>query len=354
MDSTVPGPVGPPGSGIVLLYQRSATTPSLPTDGAWDGTSITLPTGWFRSDPDPSSSDNLWALLAELDSINNAFDALDIYSARGIPGPQGDPAPNVQIEFSSDGTIFTTTPPSTDVTHLRVSTDGGLNFSTFSLLRGPTGLQGIPGIAGTDGLSADIQYSINGQDWHDSLEQDDVWIRFRVGTGSWSIGKNFVGITGTGSDYEGPWDNQTNYDTANTVSRATSIYISRVDNNIGNDPALDTTNWGDLLGSISGLGQAAVQALINTALNPYIDAARLTAGATDPSNADADNTIAQVYYRNGETLWVSARGETNWTEISGGLTTAQIQSLIDTALASYADAATLNSGWHGSSQLGCR
>ena len=300
--------------------------------------------GWFRSDPDPSSGDNLWALLVELDSVNNAFDALDIYSARGIPGPRGAAAPNVQLTFSSDGTIFTTSPPASDVTHLRISTDGGLNFSTFSLLRGPDGLRGISGIGGIDGLSADIQYSINAVAWHDSLEQDDVFIRFRVGTGNWSIGRRFVGTTGTGSDYKGQWNNQTTYGIGNTVSTATSIYISRITNNSGNDPDTDTANWGDLLGSISGLDQAAVLALVNIALNPYIDAARLTAGTSDPNIADADTTIAQVYYRNGETLWISARGETTWTEIGGGLTTAQVQSLIDTALNAYADAARLTAG----------
>ena len=341
-DSTVPGPqgtIGPPGNGFVILYQRNTTTPSLPTDGDWDGTALTLPAGWFRSDPDPTSSDNLWSLIGELDSVNDSFNPIEIFSARGIPGPQGAAAPQTRFRYSNDGIIYNDT-PSGDITHLEVSTDGGANYTAFSLERGP---MGIPGTVGAAGDSADIQYSINGVDWHDDLEQDDVFIRFRVGTGSWSIGRRFVGTGGTGSDTEA-WNGQTTYSIGDTAYTATSIYISRTDNNNGNNPDTDTTNWGDLLGSISGLGQAAVQALINTALNPYIDAARLTAGATDPSNADADNTIAQVYYRNGETLWVSARGETNWTEISGGLTTAQIQSLIDTALNAYADAAILTAG----------
>ena len=33
----------------------------------------------------------------------------------------------------------------------------------------------------SNGLSADIQYSVNAVAWHDSLEQDDVFIRFRGG-----------------------------------------------------------------------------------------------------------------------------------------------------------------------------
>ena len=33
----------------------------------------------------------------------------------------------------------------------------------------------------SNGLSADIQYSVNAVAWHDSLEQNDVFIRFRGG-----------------------------------------------------------------------------------------------------------------------------------------------------------------------------
>ena len=377
LDSTVPGPVGPSGTGFVVLYQRAATEPSLPTDGAWDGTTITYPTGWTRTDPDPTSSDNLYSLLSELNSENNTFTPITIYSAQGVQGPAGQNAPNVIIRYSDDGIDFYDTPPTT-VAYLRVSTDNGNTYNTFEIPRGPQGIQGIQGIAGSDSTvpgPAGSGYAIlyrrqatrpplptsgawNGQ----TLTVPTGWAEDDPNPGStdtlWallaeldSVNNTFSarlifqdGGSGGSGSYLGPWDDQITYAIGNTVSTAISIYISRVASNLNNDPDTDTTNWGDLLGSISGLGQAAVQALINTALNPYIDAARLTAGATDPSNADADNTIAQVYYRNGETLWVSARGETNWTEISGGLTTAQIQALIDTALNAYADAAILTAG----------
>ena len=143
--STVPGPQGHAGSGVALLFQRSGTTPSLPTDGMWDGSAITLPSGWFRADPDPASSENLWMLVSILDSINNAFDPVDIFSAQGIPGPRGASAPQVRIQYSNDdGVTYHNSPPSGDTTNLQLSTDGGANYQPFSLQQGPQGI-GLPG-----------------------------------------------------------------------------------------------------------------------------------------------------------------------------------------------------------------
>ena len=144
-DSTVPGPVGPAGTGFVVLYQRAATEPGLPSDGAWDGTTLTLPTGWTRTDPDPASTDNLYSLLSELDSENNTFTPITVYSAQGVQGPAGQSAPHVQIQYSDDnGTTWHPNPPAI-VTHLRVSTDNGTTWNNFAIPRGPQGIQGIPG-----------------------------------------------------------------------------------------------------------------------------------------------------------------------------------------------------------------
>ena len=46
---------------------------------------------------------------------------------------------------------------------------------------GATGVGETGATGDSNGLSADIQYSVNAVAWHDSLEQDDVFIRFRGG-----------------------------------------------------------------------------------------------------------------------------------------------------------------------------
>ena len=38
-----PGPRGHTGNATILAYIRSATVPTVPTDGDWDGTTLTLP-----------------------------------------------------------------------------------------------------------------------------------------------------------------------------------------------------------------------------------------------------------------------------------------------------------------------
>ena len=80
---------GPAGSGYAILYRRQATRPPLPTTGAWNGQTITLPTNWHLNDPNPSSTEPLWALIVELDSVNDEFYARIIFEEGGSGGGGG-------------------------------------------------------------------------------------------------------------------------------------------------------------------------------------------------------------------------------------------------------------------------
>ncbi len=48
---------------------------------------------------------------------------------------------------------------------------------------------------GDSGDSAQIQFSVNAADWHFPAVEEDIYIRFRVGIGQWSVSR-FVGIDG--------------------------------------------------------------------------------------------------------------------------------------------------------------
>ena len=278
-DSTVPGPVGPAGTGFVVLYQRAATEPSLPSDGAWDGTTLTFPTGWTRTDPDPASTDNLYSLLSELDSENNLFTPITIYSAQGVQGPAGQNAPHVQIEYSDDnGTTWHPSPPAV-VTHLRVSTDNGTTWNNFAIPRGPQGGQGVPGgdstVPGPAGSGYAILYrrqasrpplptsgSWNGQtiglptNWHlndpNPSSPDPLWALLAELD---SVNDEFYariifeeGGSGGGNVSYEAWDTNRSYNGGNFAYTSLSVYISRTDNNAGNNPDTDDgTNWGNLL-----------------------------------------------------------------------------------------------------------
>ena len=60
---------------------------------------------------------------------------------------------------------------------------------------------------GEPGASADIQFSANADSWHFPAIEGDVYVRFRVGLGTWSVSR-FVGkdVQGSGFPVGNPYD----------------------------------------------------------------------------------------------------------------------------------------------------
>ena len=54
---------------------------------------------------------------------------------------------------------------------------------------------------GSDGDSVSVQYSANGTSWHGSFQSTDIYMRQRVGSGSWSSAIKIVGEDGADGDY---------------------------------------------------------------------------------------------------------------------------------------------------------
>ena len=216
------GVQGPAGDGSITLYRRNASTPPIPTDGAWDGTTVTLPSNWSRDDPDPLSPDELWALLCELDSVNNEFTPQFLHSAQGSIGPQGPPGPQgIQGDQGDQGARGQT---------------------------GPGGAQGGQGIQGVDGqigpVGGDGPIGPRGHQG-DQGDQGDQGVGGPIGP---------QGSPGV-SDYQQDWLPSTTYAEGHEVKRGTDFWFSKVDNNQGNDPETDDgTNWGNLLGGGTGAG----------------------------------------------------------------------------------------------------
>ena len=81
----------------------------------------------------------------------------------------------------------------------------GQNTAIEGMLVGPSSgiqiiRQDVAGEDGADGDAVEIQYSTNNTDWHDTLSDDDKYIRFRVGdSGTWTDGAKFVGENTTGA-----------------------------------------------------------------------------------------------------------------------------------------------------------
>ena len=143
----IQGNVGQSGNSKTLIYRRAASTPSLPTGGSWNGTTFVLPTGWASSDPNPASTDILYACDTTLNSASNTviynfvFQSQGHQGTQGIQGIPGANAPDPIYQYSTDGTNYTPTPSTTEATvRMRVSVDGGTTYATWELPEGPPGV----------------------------------------------------------------------------------------------------------------------------------------------------------------------------------------------------------------------
>jgi hypothetical protein len=117
-----------------------------------------------------------------------------IIELTGVKGDDGDAAPNVQIEYSSDGLSYQSTPTS-PTNYIRFSLDGGLTWQDGIYVKGTDGTNGTNG---TNAPAVVIQYSVDGVSYHTTyVPGTDKYIRFSVDGGStWLVSDRFIGIDG--------------------------------------------------------------------------------------------------------------------------------------------------------------
>ena len=210
---------GLPGEFLVYVYQNAATVPADPVGGTYDIANHNFsvePSGWSESPSTPTGNERTWRSQAEIvpagagDYSSQTLDLADRWedpipiSGRdgedgtdGTAGADGDNAPQIQIQYSADGTSSWSA-TFTEGTHkyIRFSVDDG---STWSSARKFVGDDGEDGDAGTNAPQVQIQYSEDGTgSWGTTFtEGSSKYIRFSVdGGNTWTSGFKFVGDDG--------------------------------------------------------------------------------------------------------------------------------------------------------------
>ena len=141
---------GPQGIYQVFVFQKADTTPSAPTGGVWNPTTLqwtTLPTGWFASPADDTTGANTYESFALFDPDNtgNTLQWVDPF----VAGQQGTAGANAILV--GDGVAGVTTVPNKvdgtvgDATVTQSGNAQNIDF-TFGI---PQGIKGEPGTAAT-------------------------------------------------------------------------------------------------------------------------------------------------------------------------------------------------------------
>ena len=129
-----------------------------------------------------------------------------IIPANKLPsGGRGADGDSVEIQYSADNSTWVDNPPNgVKYIRFRVGSSGTWNSVKFvgdDGQDGQPGADGQDGAPGTDGDSVTIQYSVDGTGtgtgaWRTTLGNTHRYIRFRIGSGQWSIARRFVGNDG--------------------------------------------------------------------------------------------------------------------------------------------------------------
>ena len=122
----------------------------------------------------------------------------------GVDGSDGTDAPEVRIEYSSDGLGGWSATYTEGDAFIRFSTDDGGTWSAARRFRGEDGTDGAPGTDGVDGADGTdapevrIEYSSDGLGgWSATYTEGDAFIRFSTDDGgTWSTAKRFRGEDG--------------------------------------------------------------------------------------------------------------------------------------------------------------
>ena len=193
------GAAGTAGDYTILLFARSINEPRPPdsTDASYPADVGNFsPTIWSRFEI-PSGTDPVWMswIRVIISTTSLEFGQVFRLSGESGTGAKGDPGDSISAQYSPDGT--------TDWSATLRTTDKYVRF------RIGTGSWSVANkFAGDDGASAQIQFSPDGStDWVNTGRSTDEYIRFRVGTMPWSIAYKIHGEDGQSISLEFSSDN---------------------------------------------------------------------------------------------------------------------------------------------------
>ena len=193
--SNVAGPPGTDGRSNLTVYLWADTIPSQPRFGTYSGGNINGLLEWSFDPRDrENNTEKLWAANVRINPDNTTF-VQTVYEATGVAGADG-----------QDSTVVGPAGP-----------------------RGLQGIQGNPGTNGTNGTNApetEIQYSIDGTTYHDSVA-NPYFVRYSTDGGvTWGTGYRFRQDGQTGSNGSNGFGYQRYYHatTSATVATPTITY----------------------------------------------------------------------------------------------------------------------------------
>lgn len=196
-------------------------------DGA-DGVSVI----WKGDLPSAPSSPALnWAYYDTTQMKAFVYDgsAWTTLAVSGVDGTDGADAAELQIRYSSDASTWHTVYASGDV-YLQTSTDGGTTWSASALFKGS---DGATGEAGTAAPNLRLQYSSDGTNWHTEYTSGDAYLQTSSdGGATWGAAILFKGAAGSdgisivwqGSLAAAPDPASLNWAYYNTVDKRSYVY----------------------------------------------------------------------------------------------------------------------------------
>ena len=193
------GVAGADGDYTIWLFGRSAGTPNRPSssDATYDAGTNTVtvnPSSIWEDGTIPSGNDPLWLSWIRVDPGGSpVLNFGRVIRLTGTKGDKGDPADNIQAEYSADNSSWHGTFGPNDL-YIRFSFDGGSTWTSGIRFVGPQGMMGTPGV---DAADLSFEFSADNSTWHTgNPNPGDVYIRFRSGSDPPTSGIRFVGRDG--------------------------------------------------------------------------------------------------------------------------------------------------------------
>ena len=205
------GTAGTNGNSVTFIFRKNLTRPTTPTtsEGTYDNGSYMPPSGWtttLAAAEAQSGDGSIWLSFVKLSGDGDTILSYEV--ATNITGPRGPPGASIDFVFQRSNTQPVTPASNSGTTnaagdqlatapagwHLDISHTTGNNDLYVSLVR----LQGTnrvyqepESITGDPAENVDIQYSIDGISYHDSVA-NPYFIRFSTDGGtSWEAGQRF-------------------------------------------------------------------------------------------------------------------------------------------------------------------
>ena len=142
-DSNVPGDDGTDGNSVAVIYTRSATTPTAPTGGTWNGSDYDPPNGWHESVPGGSDIVyTVFVMLSGSDKTNTGITYGPVIRLTGFDGADGLNPPGVGTQIAEAEFGFVADQNDVTITSTRASATDGLAwprvYADITNLTGPT------------------------------------------------------------------------------------------------------------------------------------------------------------------------------------------------------------------------